>query len=233
MSVDTMVGNLAERSAADVLTALAADRRTGVLRIGTTAPHWAALAAGDLVMAGSASGPGIVQTLLSQGVIDAATVAGAGAAAGSHDLHVLPGLVELIGEVKLYPAVREQTVSAVFQMLLPSREDFAFTPSEESPLAKYFRFPVDIIVAEAGHRVAEWAEIARSIASTNTVFRPTRRLEPDVTTISLSREEWAVLAVLDGRRSVAQAIAAVGRSSFDVCSVIHRLSKGGLVERIN
>jgi hypothetical protein len=232
-STETLVGSLTDVGAPDLLRMLATSRHTGLLRIGSTAPHWAAMAEGEIVIAGSASGTGIIQAVLSSGLLDAETISTAGLNTGAHDLHVLPRLVDLLGAVKLYPLVREQTVTAVFQMLLPSQEQFAFAPGQASPLAEHFRFPVDIVMMEAGRRVQEWSEIAASIASTASIFRPRRKLDPELTTVSLSAEEWSVLAVLDGRRSVAQAIAAAGRSSYEVCAVIHRLLLSGLVERIN
>ncbi|HKY15568.1 MAG TPA: DUF4388 domain-containing protein [Microthrixaceae bacterium] len=232
-STETLVGSLDDVGAVDLLTMLATTKHTGLLRIESTSPHWAAMCDGELVVAGSAAGTGLVQAVVSAGLLDAGTIAAAGLNTGAHDLHLLPKLVDLLGAVKLYPLVREQTVTAVFQMLLPSHMQYAFAPGTPSPLAQHFRFPVDIVVLEATRRVEEWTEIAASIASTAIIFRPRRKLDPDLTTISLTAEEWSVLAVLDGRRSVAQAIAAAGRSSYEVCAVIHRLLKSGLVERLN
>jgi hypothetical protein len=117
-------------------------------------------------------------------------------------------------------------------MLLPSTEAFVFQIGPRHPLADQFAFDVSTVIDEATRRVKEWAEIAASIPSAQAVFRPRRTLSPTITDVALSRDEWTILAVLDGRRSVAQAISASGRSSFDVCSVIHRLLGAGLLERV-
>jgi hypothetical protein len=233
---ETLVGSLQEVAGAELLRMLALARHTGLLRVGSEKPHWAALADGDLVIAGSAAGPTLLQLLVTNGVIteNAANSLTSGAMQSrAHDLNVLPFLLERVGAVKLYPSVREQTVSAVFQMLLPSQEEFTFVPGERLPIADHFQFPTEMILAEAGQRVAEWAEIAASITSTQSVFRPVRSLRPELPSVTLSSEEWTVLAVLDGRRTVAQTIAALGRSAHDVCAVLHRLLKSGLVERLD
>jgi hypothetical protein len=233
---ETLVGSLQEVGAAELLRMLALSHHTGLLRVGSSAPHWAAIAGGDLVVAGSASGPTIIQALVANGVLtqdDANTLTANAMQSRAHDLNVLPILVERLGAVKLYPTVRDQTVSAVFQMLLPSQDEFTFVPGERLPIADHFQFPTEIILTEATRRVEEWAEIARSISSTQSVFRIRRTLNPELPSVTLTPEEWAVLAVLDGRRSVAQTIAALGRSAYDVCSVIHRLLKTGLVERLD
>ncbi len=232
-ATETLVGSLADVGAAELLRMLALSRHTGLLRIGDQSPHWAAISDGELVIAGTASGPGILQALVSHGVLDSQQVSELGPSNGAHDLNVLPSLVDSLGSVQLYPIVREQTVSAVFHMLLPSSEQFTFVPGTRPGLADHFQFPIEVIVAEAARRVNEWAEIAGSIASTKSVFRPRRRLNPELTSVTLTPDEWLVLSVLDGRRSVAQAIAACGRSSFEVCSVIHRMLKTGLIERLS
>ena len=76
------------------------------------------------------------------------------------------------------------------------------------------------------------AEIAESVPSTQAVFRPRRRLADGVEAVTVDRGDWAVLAVLDGRRSVAQTIAATGRGSFEVCSALHRLHQAGVIEQV-
>jgi hypothetical protein len=215
---------------------LALAKHTGLLRVGTSDPHWAALADGDLVIAGSSTGPTLIQALVAARIItqNAANSLTTGPMQSrSHDLNVLPILLERVGAVKLYPTVREQTVSAVFQMLLPSREEFTFVPGERLPIADHFQFPIEIVLMEATQRVEQWSEIARTISSTQSVFRPARRLNPELPSVTLTQDEWSVLAVLDGRRTVAQTIAAVGRSAYDVCTVLHRLDKSGLVERLD
>jgi hypothetical protein len=210
---------------------LALSRHTGMLRVGDSTPDWAVIADGELVVAGSSTGPRIHSAVVARGLLTAEEVSAAGIDQSVGDLRALPTLVDLLGAVKLYPLVREQTVGTVFQLLLPSAAAFEFRPGDAHPLAEHFRFPVDVITEEASRRVGEWREVLTAIPSTDTVFRISRRLSPDLPSVTLTREEWAVVSILDGRRSVAQAIAASGRSAFEVCSILHRLLTTGLVER--
>jgi hypothetical protein len=232
-TAETMIGSLAEMAAADLLRLLSRADQSGLLKVGESSPHWAALAGGTIVVAGSASGPGIVQACVAMGVLTTEQGSRHGHRDGAHDLTVLPGLVAEVGADALRPVVRIQTVNAVFQMLLPTGEQYAFQPSPPHQLAEHFSFDVDEILPEASSRVEEWTDIAASIPSTQTIFRPRRQLNPDLTEIRLTAEQWSVVAALDGRRSVGQTIGAVGRSAFDVCSILHGLLNDGLIERTN
>jgi hypothetical protein len=116
-------------------------------------------------------------------------------------------------------------------MLLPPPELATFQPGPPIALAQHFSFPVDSLLSEAQARVRQWAEIAESIPSTQAVFRLRRGLAPELDPVVTSRDQWAILAVLDGRRSVAHAISAAGRSPYDVCVVLHQLIQAGLIER--
>ena len=228
-----MTGSLAEISAEDLLRLLTRADQSGLLKIGESSPHWAALAGGRIVMAGSASGPGIVQACVATGAMTADQASRHGQRDAAHDLTVLPELIDDVGVDRLEPVVRSQTVNALFQMLLPTAEPYAFQPAPPHQLAAHFGFTLDEIMPEAAARVQEWAEIASSIPSTQTIFRMRRRLSPDLTEVALSPFEWSVISVLDGRRSVGQTISAAGSSAFDVCSVLHRLLKAGLIERVS
>jgi hypothetical protein len=226
-----IVGTSTGHGAAQTLRALADQRQSGVLKVGSSAPTWVAFANGEIVVAGTTNGPGIGQALHAAGAIDDDTLLGIGPRGGSHDLSVLNELSRTHRTDALVPVIHAQAVHAIFQMLLPPQEPSEFLPGPPISLAEHFSFSVESILAEAQGRVQQWAEIAESIPSTQAVFRLRRQLAPDLATVVTSRDQWAVLAVLDGRRSVAQAIGAAGRSAYDVCVVLHELIQAGLVER--
>jgi hypothetical protein len=226
-----VVGSTAQMPALELLRALARARSSGLLKIGSTAPAWAALAEGELVVAGLTSGPSIGDALRSAGLL---TEAGHDTASrgGAHDLALLTQVAQRDGAGAMVGIVRDHTVGAVFQMLLPATEQYAFHPGPTVELARHLTFPMEEIIGAAQDRVRMWSEIAESVPSTQAVFRPRRALEAHVGSITIDRDAWAILAVLDGRRSVAQTIAATGRAPFDVCSTLHRLLQDGAIERL-
>lgn len=225
-----VVGSLADMPGADLLRALARTETSGMLKVGEINPTWVALASGAVVIAGIAGGRTLADELRAEGIVEGAVIDDAEAHGAHHDLVLLSGLVRDGADDALVDAVRRHTVAAVFQLLLPSTERFAFQPGAAISVARHISFSVEAILGDAQERLREWAAIAATVPSTQTVFLPRRHLDPGTDDVTVRREDWPVLAVLDGRRSVAQVLAATGRSSFEVLSSLHRLAQAALIE---
>ena len=58
------------------------------------------------------------------------------------------------------------------------------------------------------------------------------RLAPEapVAVVNVPADDWRVLALVDGHRTIAGIIESLGMSAFAVCGVVHRLILSGLVE---
>lgn len=226
-----VIGSLGEVSAATIIVQLVTERRTGVLKIGHATPTWIALAEGHAVVAGSSASPPLRDTLRTAGLVDEAELL-ALERRGLHDLELLAELAAQVDPAALVPLVRERCISTLFEMLLPSDEQYAFLPGDPPGLATHFSFPTLELLDLARQRVEDWARIAAAIPSTQITFRCRRRLAAEITEVRVDLDQWAVLAVLDGRRTVSQVIAALGRPAYDVCSVLHQLLQEGLIERV-
>ncbi len=226
-------GHLNEVSAARLIARLADDTSTGMLRVGHSSPVWISFDQGRIVSAGTVGGASIRSVVIASGLISPDQVTQATSHATGNDLVALGALVDRFGPDVLRPIVRENIVSTVFQLLLPSAEAFVFAETPPPTFAVSINFSTSEILSEATGRVAQWAQIAESISSVDLVLRPRRKLPADTGPVSLTTREWEVLSVLDGRRSVAQVISAVGRDAFDVCSVLHRFLVDALVERVS
>src|SRR5215218_1159933 len=158
-SLTPVVGSTAQMPALELLRALARARSSGLLKIGSTAPAWAALAEGQLVVAGLTSGPSIGDALRSAGLLDE-TGHDTASRGGAHDLALLTHLAERDGAEAMVGIVRDHTVAAVFQMLLPATEQYAFHPGPTVELARHLTFPMEEIIGAAQDRVRMWSEIA-------------------------------------------------------------------------
>jgi hypothetical protein len=211
-----------------VLRQLAAAKATGTLRIGRATPTWLLLIDGQLVLGGRRGGTTL--RTAATAALEPTEVADLGDT--SSEPALASALVDRFGD-RAVALIRDQLVATTFGVLLPSDEPFAFGPVATPPLPERLRFDVESVIADARLRVDRWRRVAESIPSVDTVFRPRRRLSPDLGSVSLTPDEWTGLVVLDGRRSVAQAIAAVGRSAYDVCSTLHDLLSRGLIERVS
>src|SRR3954471_1037472 len=117
----------------------------------------------------------------------------------------------------LHDLVSEHVFDAVFDLLRWPDGDFAFVIDEPNPDDVGVSRQVDDVVAEARRRLEAWGTVAATVPSPQTVLSlsasppraPQRR-----------RGEWALLALVDGRRSVGDVVALCGRGDFSVVSAL-------------
>jgi len=226
-----LAGRLSEVPASEVIRRVTAQGATGMLRVGRTNPMWVAFSGGRMLAAGVIGGEDIRSLVVSSGAVPAEVAASATRNVASNDLAALAALVDAVGPDALRVTVHERIVETVFQLLLPSTEPFIFADAPADQLNSALSFDSAEIVAAAQARVQQWTTIAETINSVELVFRPRRHLSNELDHVTLTLKEWEVVAVLDGRRNVAQVIAAVGRSAYDVCAALHDLLGAALIER--
>lgn len=123
--------------------------------------------------------------------------------------------------------VAEQVVDAVFDLLRWSEGDFSFTVDEPGPDDVGFSLGVEPVVNDARSRLESWDHACRVVPSPDTVLAlPVGVREDPVVT----RGEWALLALVDGRRTVAELVALAGRGDYAVVSQLAALIERGLLQ---
>lgn len=131
-----------------------------------------------------------------------------------------------LDDALLHEAVSEQTIDAVFDLLRWLDGDFAFLVDAANPDDVGVSLPVEEVVGEARRRLDAWASVAATVPSPDTVLCLALGLaEP----ASIAREEWGVLALVDGRRSVAEVCRLAGRGEYAVVSILAGLVRRGLL----
>ncbi len=123
----------------------------------------------------------------------------------------------------------DNLVTALATALIPSAATFRFelgTSGIDRPLTA---FDLDEVLSDAHHRLDAWRVIADVIPSIAMVVSLAAELPPELEQVVLGRADWQVLAAVDGRRSVAEIMASLRRSAFDVCSTLYRLITLGVV----
>ncbi len=120
----------------------------------------------------------------------------------------------------------EQATDAVFELLRWPDGDFAFVVDEADPDDLGASLPVEDVVAEGRRRLETWATLTTKVPTGTAVvsLQPLPGTDP-----VLSREEWALLALVDGARTVAQLVTLTGTGEFVVVSTLAGLSERGLV----
>jgi hypothetical protein len=223
-------GTLHDLSFIELIGFMETGRRTGVIELSGASPGVVALHEGQLTLALSETGPTLQQVFIGSGLTTpdgwweatASAQSGGSLTAAVIDAGADPDHVRKV--------LREQTVGAVFELLLPSKDHFVFAPDVPHPVGTRFSFDPGEVLAEAERRVAAWKRIAESIPSTALVMRPVRHLPG--ASVTIDEADWTVLALLDGHRSIADIISELGMSPFAVCNVLHGLRTADLVEPI-
>ncbi len=122
--------------------------------------------------------------------------------------------------------VSEQAVDAVFDFLRWADGDFSFSIDEPSPDEIGVQLGVEELVNDARSRLESWEHACQVIPSPDTVLVVPVSVNDDP---QLSKGEWALLALVDGRRSVADLVSLAGRGDFAVVSALAAMVERGLL----
>ncbi|HUR14570.1 MAG TPA: DUF4388 domain-containing protein [Mycobacteriales bacterium] len=121
----------------------------------------------------------------------------------------------------------EQAADAVFELLRWPNGEFAFVMDEADPDDVGATLPVEEVVAEANRRLTAWQGLEDSVPSLAAVVSVVAApaAEP-----AFSREEWALLALVNGTRTVSDLVALAGTGEFVVVAALAALAERGLVQ---
>jgi len=121
----------------------------------------------------------------------------------------------------------EQAADAVFELLRWPNGEFAFVMDEEDPDDVGASLAVEDVVAEANRRLTAWEGLEDSVPSLDAVVSvvASPAAEP-----AFSREEWSLVALVDGTRTVSDLVALAGTGEFVVVAALAALAERGLVQ---
>jgi len=136
------------------------------------------------------------------------------------------------GEVK--EALVRQTQERVFELLRWPSGKFAFSTTRElPPLATDAALGLDVdgILMEGFRRVDEWHLIEREIDDFDAVFLRNEEAVQNVGKARLTREELAVLELVNGKNTVKDIVRQSRMASFDVSKMLFRLLSIKVIRR--
>lgn len=131
-----------------------------------------------------------------------------------------------VDDAALQPVVTEHLVDTVFDLLRWPDGTFAFQLDEANPDDVGVTMSPEDAVTEARRRLADWATVAERVPSPATVLSVALSLAEDPT---LTRDEWSLLALVDGHRTVAEIVSLTGRGDYAVVSRLADLVQRGLL----
>ncbi|MGN6331133.1 MAG: DUF4388 domain-containing protein [Motilibacteraceae bacterium] len=214
----------------DVFQLLAATRKTGGLRVraadGVEGAVWfdaglVANASADL------SRPTLLRRVVAALPVDDAALATAvagvvavGAGGGVLRALLAAGAVDADAVSAL---AREHAVDAVVDLLDWHEGAFALDADEADPEGLTLGLPVDQLVTAARERATAWEALSASVP-----LEVVLRLAPVAEAVTADPREWALLALLDGRRTVADVVELAGDSPVTVLTALVELQRRGL-----
>ncbi len=121
----------------------------------------------------------------------------------------------------------EQATDAVFDLMRWTEGAFTFVVDEPDPDDLGAALPVETVVEEGQRRLATWPALTAAVPARDAVvcLAPTPA-EPPV----LSRDEWQLLSVVDGRRSVGDLVTLTGRGDYATVGALAGLVERGLLQ---
>lgn len=225
-------GSLDAFSLPDVFQLLSFTKKTGGLHLASGGADGVVFFAAGQVTGASADSSRLplARRLVGSGAVtDEALAAAIAAVAEGEGLGVVQALHQAgaVDENLLRQAASEQPVDAIFGLLRWVTGDFAFVMDEPNPDDVGVTLSIESVLADAEARKETWETVSRVVPSSKAVPMMPVVLAADPV---VSREEWSLLALVDGRRSVDDLVDLTGRGEYAVLSTLVGLVQRGLVE---
>ena len=226
-------GTLNEFTLSDVFSLLALTKKSGALRVtADTTDGRVFFRDGGICLALSDAGRvPLIARLVSAGLLGEEELRPvvadhAGSSVAITDALLRSGHVE---DRVLSVFLREQIVDAVFELMRLTEGCFSFDANEPG-LSRGFTLGVVEVVGEANRRLDEWQTISARIASPSAVLAMVPGAAAQAEGVTFAGEQWDLLALVDGRRTVADIVELTGQGEFATCRVLGDLVEAGLVE---
>jgi hypothetical protein len=224
-------GSIDAFSLPDIFSLLSMTKKTGGLHLRRDGAHgvvWFTTGA----LTGGASDvarQSLARRLIGAGLVSDDDLQGAIDRAVAEEIGVVRALQQAgnLDEGALHELASEHVVDTVFDLLRWPEGDFAFVVDETNPDDVGASRQVDDVVTEARRRLEAWGDVAAAIPSPQTLLSLAANPPADP---ELSRDEWTLLALVDGRRTVGEIVALCGRGDFMVVSALADLVGRGLLQ---
>ena len=135
---------------------------------------------------------------------------------------------EAVDPDALRTIVAAQATDAVSELLRWPTGDFGLVEAA-NPDDIGVLIPTETLVSEAISRGAAWESLAEILPSPDVVLA-LRPVAPEEDVV-LKPDEWSLVALVDGRRSVGTIVALTGRGQFSVASALANLVRRGLLHQ--
>lgn len=222
-------GSLDDFSLSELFELFTATHKSGVVHFGEPADATLWIVDGAVSYGVSAGSTPLRDLVERQGLLTGETFDEAAAAAQTEPLHRVLQDRFGVAEERLAAIAREQVVSTTFEIVVVGSSSFEFTSGAVDPLGGVIAMPPTDVLAEAETRRDEWRRIVELIPSTSIIPALAPTIPDGRPEVTITAEQWPVLAALDGRRSAAEVIESSGQSAFEICGILYDLLEAGTI----
>jgi hypothetical protein len=120
----------------------------------------------------------------------------------------------------------EQAQDAVFELLRWEAGEFAFVMDELDPDDVGAALAVEDVVAEGRRRLETWETLVQQVPSVDAPVTMAAAPDGDA---ALSKDEWTLMSLVDGTRTVRDLVTLSGTGEYVVVSALAALAERGLV----
>ena len=135
----------------------------------------------------------------------------------------------LVTDVQLETALRGQIEDAVFDLLRWDAGEFDWAPDADVAAEVSLSVSVENLIMEGSRRLDEMAIITRKIPSEHAVVEMAPAPPEGAAEINIRPEEWRMLVLVNGQRTVLDIAEAVGSDVFATMRTLYGLAAAGLV----
>ena len=231
-SEEKVAGTLSATPLSTVLTTIAGQGRSGVLKIEDLGEIW--FHQGRTYLAATPSSPDLADVLFDGEVGSSDAIADA-LGPGANGEPVDSAVDQLLAqhpesEDVLMRLFHEFNLNSLFEMLVPNDAPYTFKTDLVHPVGTRFAEDTPALIKKAEQRTELWRRIAVRIPSTSAVFTLCPSLPAQADERLVTSDEWRFLSQLNGRNTVADVITRTGESAFRVCSSLYRMLLQDLIE---
>ena len=223
-------GSIDAFSLPDIFSLLSMTKKTGGLHLRRDGAHGVVWFTTGALTGGASdvSAQSLARRLIGAGLVDDEALSTAVEHASDNGVGVGRALqvARAVDDGVLHDVSSEHIVDTVFDLLRWPDGDFAFVIDEHNPDDVGVSRGVDDVVTEARRRLDVWAAVSTTVPSPQTVLSQSPN-PPDG--LQLSRDDWTLLALVDGRRTVAEIVRLLGRGEYAVVSGLADLVTRGLL----
>ena len=223
-------GSIDAFSLPDIFSLLSMTKKTGGLHLRRDGSHGVVWFTTGSVTGGAAdvTTQSLGRRLIGAGVVTDDALAAAVDRAGEEGIGVGRAL-QLDGNIDdgvIHDLASEHIIDSVFDLLRWPDGDFAFVIDEPNPDDVGVSREVEDVVTEARNRLETWSNVSTTVPSPQSVLSFAANAPDDP---QVGRDDWMLLSLVDGRRTVAEIVGLLGRGDFAVVSGLADLIGRGLL----